>query len=190
MAKKNRWMLVATGAIILSVSSLLLPVISYQGKVGVRHNYNILALLGDNDFAQVVFGDYMGTFLKGFPYETIELYTKILVAVGAGAIVLAFVGINSMSKQYESNTPFRLTLLGLVGTAIPSITLIVLYAMSAEQFRGTISLGPYAFVTPIAMICACMAVTARHRMTAEEARLQREASAYIRPAGDLPIIRR
>ena len=25
-------------------------------------------------------------------------------------------------------------------------------AMSAEQFRGTISLGPYAFVTPIAMI--------------------------------------
>lgn len=190
MAKKNRWMAVATGAIVLSLSSLLLPVISYRSKTGLRSDYNIFALLGTSDFAQVVFGDYTGTFLKGFPYETIELYTKLLVAVGAGAIVLALVGINSMSKQYESNTPFILTLLGLVGTAIPSITLIVLYTMSAEQFMGTISLGPYAVVTPLAMICACMAVTARHRMTAEEARLQREASAYIRPAGDLPIIRR
>ena len=40
----------------------------------------------------------------------------------------------------------------------------------------------------IAMIIACLTVTARHRMSREEARIQAEARAYIRPAGDLPVL--
>ena len=93
-----------------------------------------------------------------------------------------------MTKQYESEKPFRLAISGLIGTAIPSIVLLVLYLYSKNQYAGTMHLGAYIIITPIAMVLACMTVTSRHRLTQEEAKLEQEAKQYIRPAGDLPVI--
>ena len=49
-------------------------------------------------------------------------------------------------------------------------------------------LGAYIVITPIAMILACLTVTNRHRLTKDELQLQKEASLYIKPATDLPIV--
>ena len=92
-----------------------------------------------------------------------------------------------MTKQYESEKPFRLAISGLIGTAVPSVVLLILYLYSKNQYAGTLHLGAYIIITPIAMVLACLTVTSRHRLTQEEAKLQQEAKAYIRPAGDLPV---
>lgn len=188
MKKGNGWHIIATGSICLSLCTLLLPIVTYVNADGTRTAYNIFSLVF-GDFTTYVFSEYTGTLWYGLPYEIIAFWVVVFVVVGIVAIMSAFRGINGMSKQYESNAPYHQAVWGCVGTAIPSLALLILYLMSADQFMGTIELGAYIVVTPIAMIFSLMAVTARHRLTQEEARLQREAAAYIRPAGDLPVVR-
>ena len=189
MGKKQNWMYISIGSIVLSILSLFLPVITYQSaRTGMIGRYNIIKLISNDELINNVFEEYTGEFLRGMSYSEVSTWVILLCAVGVGAIILAFVGIKSMTKQYESEKPFRLAISGLIGTAIPSIVLLVLYLYSKNQYAGTMHLGAYIIITPIAMVLACLTVTSRHRLTQEEAKLQQEAKAYICPAGDLPII--
>lgn len=190
MDKKKTWMYTAVGAIILSMASLLLPVITYKSAETRRiTKYNIFKLFSNDELIDNVFSEYTGDFLSGMESGAVSFWIVLLCVIGIAAIVLAFVGIQSMAKQYESATPFRLAIFGLIGTAIPSIALLVLYMCSKNQYEGIMHLGAYIIVTPLAMVIACMAVTSKYRMSKEEAAAQIEARAYIRPAGDLPIVR-
>lgn len=189
MEKKQSWMYISIGSIVLSILSLFLPVITYQSaRTGIVGKYNIIKLLSNDELISNVFEEYTGDFLQEMSYSEVSTWVILLCIVGVGAIILAFVGIRSMTKQYESEKPFRLAISGLIGTAIPSVVLLVLYLYSKNQYAGTMHLGAYIIVTPIAMVLACLTVTSRHRLTQEEVKLQQEAKAYIRPAGDLPII--
>lgn len=191
MDKKKNWFYTAVGAIILSIASLLLPVITYRSaRTGSTTQFNIFKLFDTNTLISTVFDEYRGDFLQEMSNGDISFWVVILCLVGITAIVLAFVGINSMTKQYESAKPFRLAIWGLVGTAIPSIVLLTLYMFSKNQYAGTMHLGAYIFVTPVAMVIACLTVTAKYRLSQEEAAAQDEAKKYIRPAGDLPIARK
>lgn len=191
MDKKKTWMYISIGSIVLSLASLLLPIISYKSAVTRQvTRYNIFGLLGRDEFIKNVFGEYTGTFLRNIEYSEVSLWIILICAVGVAAIVFAFVGIRSMTKQYESAVPFRLAIGGLIGTMIPAIILLTLYIVAKDQYAGTLHLGAYIVITPIAMALACLTVTGRHRLTQEEAKIQAEARAYIRPAGDLPQISR
>lgn len=187
--KKKTWIYTAIGAIALSAASLFLPIITYtSARTGITSSYNIFALFANDDFIWNFFGEYSGSFLRGMGKEEVSFFTIILCLIGLCAIVLAIVSIFSMSKQYESTKPFYLSIGGLIGTAIPSVVLLVLFLFSVNQFDGNMRVGAYMFITPIAMVIACLAVTSKHRLNREEARAMAEAQAYIRPAGDLPII--
>lgn len=189
MDKKQNWMYISIGSIISSLLSLFLPVITYQSaRTGIVGHYNIIKLLSNDELINNVFQEYTGEFLRGMSYSEVSTWVVLLCIVGVGAIILAFVGIKSMTKQYESEKPFRLAIAGLIGTAVPSIVLLILYLYSKNQYAGTMHLGAYIIITPIAMVLACLTVTSRHRLTQEEVKLQQEAKAYIRPAGDLPIL--
>lgn len=186
MGKKHTWVVVATGALVLSVVTLFLPIMIYRNGEGAVRSFNVVGMMLDPTFATFVFRDYRGSFLYGLPYATIRNLAILLSVVGIAAIIMALVGIHSMTKQYESERPFRLALCGLLGTALPALTLLTLLLLSRSSFIGSMHVGPYLIVTPIAMAIACYAVTARHRVSVEEARLLAEAQRYIRPAGDLP----
>lgn len=188
MNNKKNWLIVSIGSICLSLLSLLLPVLSYRSaRSGVVTGYNIFGLIRNSDMVENVFAEYNGDFLRGMSYSTVSTLIILLSIVGVAAIFCAFIGIRSMAKQYESAWPFRLALSGLVGTAIPSLTLLVLFFFSQNQYDGVMTLGTYIIVTPIAMVLACITIVNRHRLTQEEKRLQAEASSFIRPAGDLPL---
>ncbi len=187
MNNKKTWLIVSIGSICLSLFSLFLPVLSYRSaRTGVVSGYNIFRLINNRDMIRNVFEEYNGAFLRGMSYSTISKMIVFLSIIGVTAIVFAFVGIRSMVKQYESAWPFRLAISGLIGTAIPSLTLLVLFIVSKNQYDGVMTLGTYIIITPIAMVLACVTVVNRHRLTLEEKKLQEEASVYIRPAGDLP----
>lgn len=187
MNQKKNWMYISIGSIILSVVSLVLPIMSYRSaRTGVLTNYNVFKMLNNTELISNVFEEYNGDFLRGMSYGTVSTLIILLSIVGVSAIVMAFIGIRSMAKQYESAWPFRLAMGGLIGTAIPSITLLILFIFSQNQYDGKMMLGAYIIISPIAMILACLTVVNRHRLTQEEILLQKEASKYIHPAGDLP----
>lgn len=191
MDKKKNWLYTSIGAIVLSVASLLLPVITYRSaRTGATTQFNIFKLFDTSTLISIVFDEYRGDFLREMSNSDISFWVVIICLLGITAIILAFVGINSMTKQYESAKPFRLAICGLVGTAIPSIVLLTLYMFSKNQYAGTMHLGAYIFVTPVAMVIACLTVTAKYRLSQEEANARDEAKKYIRPAGDLPVIRK
>lgn len=84
------------------------------------NRYNVFALLDTSDIIYNMFSEYYGTenFYMYASYETVSFLIIFICVIGVAAIVMAFVGIKSMTKQYESVWPFRLTISGLVGTAI------------------------------------------------------------------------
>ena len=143
----------------------------------------MIKLFNNGEMIDNVISEYRGNIALG--REAVAFIIFIICLIGVLAVVCAFVGIKSMEKQYESAWPFRLAIAGLIGTAIPSVSLLIFWLVSFNHFMGKMSIGAYIFVTPIAMIIACINVTNKHRLTQEELAIQREASKYIRPAGDL-----
>lgn len=193
---KKGWAIIARLAILISVLSLFLPVIYYntiyENESGYQYEvlYSFSALdlfLYPSEFIESVLWEYVGTtdYLLNVSYETALFSIILVVVIGVSAIIMAFVGITSMTKQYESNRPFNLTVCGLVCTAIPSVVLWIMVYVSTDQFLGAISLGLYVYITPVAMIIAYLCVTRRHRLAINERALEAEASKYIRPAGNL-----
>lgn len=199
MDKKKTWMYIAIGAIILSVVSLFLPVITYQNSNGNVYSFNIVKVIAKgSDFIDYVLMDNDGSFAAKVNSPALSsllamssdnALPKVLIAlvaiIGIAAIVASFLGIRNMSKQYESAWPFRLTILGLVLTAIPALAILILTLISKDYFSNTIKLGAYVFVTPIAMIVAIITVNNRHKISQEQKRIQEEAKKYLHPAGDL-----
>lgn len=199
MDRKKAWMYIAVGAIILSVISLFLPVIVYRNSSGTVYSFNIVRIITrSSDFIDYVLSDNDGSFASGVHSSALisllsmtsddllpRLLLILMALISVGAIVAAFLGIRSMSRQYESAWPFRLTVTGLVLTAIPALAILFLALLSRGCFHSPIRLGTYVFITPLAMVAAIVTVTGRHRLTLRERQLQLEASRYLRPAGDL-----
>jgi len=187
MKKKNKWMIISMGSLCLSIASLLLPAITYTNLDGMVYKYNVFGLLDAEAVLEEMFSGYVGTTFRNVSDQTAMNMVIILTIIGVSAIIMAFAGIKSMAKQYESSKPFTLAMIGLIGTAVPSVALLILFAVSKNYYLGSISLGAYIWVTPVAMVIACINVTIKHRLTQKELRLQKMASLYIRPAGDLPV---
>ena len=182
--KKHNWILFSINGLVLSLVSLLFPIITYTDRHGTVHSFNIFKLLGGG-FASIVQKEYVGGSLMDISGSTFDLIVAAVSLVGAAAIIVSFVGIRSMSKQYESQWPFRMTVCGLLGTAVPALLLLVAYGLSTNYYLGKISLGGYVIVTPLAMIASVLAVVKRHQLTQMELEIQREAANYIHVAGDL-----
>ena len=192
-------MYISFSALFLSVVSLFLPIITYKNSNGKTYSYNVFRLFRGSDFIRNVLSDDNGAFMRNGKNPILKYFTSLtaedflpsfltilITAVAVLAIVISIIGIFSMSKQYESNWPFTLTLIGLIGTAIPAVVLLIIYLISKKYFNEAISVGAYVFITPLAMIAAIITVTNRHRLSLKERRIQEEARRYLIPAGDLP----
>ena len=189
MAKKT-WFYIAFSSLILSIASLFLPIVNYLPKGSAKAlRFNIIGLMNGQRFLDKVLADYRGYLMLGVSDGAAIFFTVFLSILGVLAIVLAFVGIFIMVKQYTSPRSFRLAMVGLIGTMIPSVALLVLYFMSKNYFLGKISLGLYVIITPIAMLLACITVAGRYRLTRKQLALQAQAAVYLHPAGDLPSSR-
>ena len=183
--QKKFWIYFSIGGLIVSLISLFFPIITYTNQIGTVTRFNIFHLLGGG-FAGIVQEEYIGKSMVVISQNAFDRIVAAVGVIGAVSIITSFIGIRSMSKQYESQWPFRMTLCGLIGTTIPAILLMIAVLLSPNYYLGDISLGMYVIVTPIAMIASCLAVVKRHQMTRLELELQKEASMYIRVAGDLP----
>lgn len=179
--KRNGWVVISLVCLAASIVSLFTTVIVYADG-GMRTTYNIIDLILYQDFADSVLSYYSGQAFLGIS----DGLVAVLAVIGVAAIICSLIGIITMrGKQYRDLWPFVLALVGLIGTMIPSVAIVLGIVLSQQFFPGTISCGIYPIVTMIAMIVCIITVTWRRKSTKEERMAAKRAGDKIHRAGDL-----
>lgn len=183
--KKRNWMYLSLGCLAASVISLFVGVISYRNQIGIRRSYNFLDLiLNPTDFGTFVSSEYTGSMFRSIYLNTENMIIISLAMVGIGALVCAIIGVMRMSRQRATEGSFILSVVGLAGTALPAISIIMLLLLSADYFPGTISAGPYVVITPIAMVCSIITVTLKHNRNKQQLEARKRVEKYLRIPND------
>ena len=180
MKKNIQWLLPVLTCIIASVASVFLPVLTYKHPKGWSISFNIFDFLEPGKLANV-----LSTYTGAFSMDIDPVVVTILAIAAVLAIVAAFVGVITMSMQRPNTWQFVLALIGIIGTAIPSVLVFLAVILSKNYFPGTFSFGVYPIITPIAMVLCLITVTQKHRKTQAERLAAEKAKGLIRPGGDL-----
>ena len=177
--KERIWLWLAFLWIAISVLSMFISVISYTTEDGTTR-YAIQDLVDGKTFAKEVLSKYTGKIIVRIGSWALTL----LCVVSVCAIAAALTGLMIMSKQRPVRWPFFMTLIGVIGTAIPALTILVATILSVKYFPGRISPGLYPIVTMFAVLFSlCIVIRERRRIKKSVADVKRNA--LIRPAGDL-----
>ena len=180
MKKNIRWLLPVLICIVASVASVFLPVLTYKHPTGGSESFNIFGFINPDRLSRVLCS-YTGGFRVNIDRATV---TALAVAAVL-AIVAAFVGVITMSLQRPNRWQFALALVGIIGTAIPSILVFLAVILSKNYFPGAFTFGVYPVITPVAMALCMITVTKKHKKTQAELRAAERAKGLIRQAGDL-----
>lgn len=177
MDKKGGWFYLSIGCILVSLLSLFLPIFQSFGM-----NFNIVDLVsGDSYFANYVIAAYTGPVIWNMTSDTVA----VLAIVAIVALVCAIVGLITLRAQYPNTKNFILTIVGLIGVLIPSITAIICVVGLGQYYPGGLSLGIAPIISPIAIIVSIGAVVRRKNKVAEELHKKAEEKGLIWKAGDL-----
>jgi len=180
--KKNKLVAIAYSGLIISILSAFTTIVGYTNNSGIHRTFSLFDFLTDaQGFGDFVFKEYMG---KAYvQYEPWQLF--VLIALGAIAIVCAFVGLMRLSKQTDNQPSFVLTIIGLIATMAPSVIIFICIVALKENYLGTIACGIYPIVSPIAMIACIAAATKMRRRNIEYRKKLKEAEGLIFRGGDL-----
>lgn len=178
--KRSPWTLISLLCILLSVASLFVSVVIYRVPDNPK-SYAIQDMIDGETFTKEVMDQFQGKVLM----QIDSWVLSVLCVLAALAILAALIGVIILSKQKPTTWPYVMTMIGLVGTAIPSVLLFILCLMSDDYFPHPITCGFYPIVTPIAMVISMITVTLERRRVKKAHMLQQRNSALIRPAGDL-----
>lgn len=185
MTKKN-WLYLSLGCLAVSVISLFMSVISYTNSRGDTKSYNIFNMIVDpNSFTEHVSREYNGNLFQSIYAEAENAMIIVFAIIGVAAIVCAIAGVLLMAKQRPTNGSFALALIGLVGTALPALIILIMLLMSQNYFAGTIRAGLYEIITPLAMVFSIITVTMKHNRSKAQIEAWKRAEGYLRRGGDL-----
>lgn len=180
MKKSIQWLLPVLTCIIASVASVFLPVLTYKYPSGETASFNIWGFIEPVELSKILH-TYSGSFVVNID----QVVVTILAVAAVLAIIAAFVGVITMSLQRPNTWQFVLALVGIIGTAIPSVLVFLAVILSKDYFPGTFSFGVYPIITPIAMVMCMITVTRKHKRTQAELRAAEKAKGLIRRGGDL-----
>lgn len=171
------WFYLSIGGIVVSLLSLFLPIFrSYD------INFNIIDLIGGSEeFNELVIEGYTGPVIWNLTTGTVALLAIIAII----ALICAIVGLITLKAQRPNTKNFLLTIVGLVGILIPSITAIICVVGFREYYPGGLYLGIAPIISPIAIVISICAVIRRKNKVAEEIRKEVERKGLIFKAGDL-----
>lgn len=180
MKKNIQWLLPVLICIVASVASIFLPVLTYNYPDGGSVSFNIFGFIDSAALVKILTG-YTGSFVVNVSQTTV-----IILAIAAVlSIIAAFVGVITMSLQRPNRWQFVLALVGIIGTAIPSVLIFLAVLLSRNYFPGRFSCGVYPIITPVAMVLCMITVTKKHKKTQAEIRAAERAKGLIWSAGDL-----
>lgn len=181
MKKNIQWLLPVLTCIVASVASVVLPVLTYIYPNGKKVSFNLFSFTEPSkDFT-----DILASYDGPYGMDIDEIWLTILAVLAVLAIVAAFIGVITMSLQRPNTWQFVLALVGIIGTAIPAVIVIIAAPISQQFLPGTFQFGVYPIITPIAMVMCMITVTRKHKRTQAELRAAEKAKGLIRPGGDL-----
>ena len=184
--RKRSWMYLSLLCLVISILSLFLSVLSYTNGVGVKHSYNLIDLISDPDsFGRFVSSEYQGELFQSIDLDEESVMIILFAIVGIAALVCAIIGVVRMGRQRPTRGSFILALIGLIGTALPALTILILLGLSRNYFQGSINAGLYVIITPIAMICSVITVSLKHNRNKKQMEARDRVKDYLRLAGDL-----
>lgn len=178
---KKGWFYLALGCIAVSLLSLFLPIFQYDlGTMSKK--FNIIDLVnGNSDFNYYVITQYSGPVIWNIKPETVSILSVIAIA----ALICAVVGLITLRAQRPNTKNFVLTIIGMIGILLPSVTAIVCVVGLGKYYNGSLSLGIAPIISPIAIFISVGAVIRRKNKVAEELRKEVEKKGLIQKAGDL-----
>lgn len=181
MKKNIYWLLPVLTCIVASVASVFLPVLIYVYPNGQKVSFNIFSFVEQSEDLLNILASYNGP----FDMYIDKIWLTILAFLAVLSIVFAFIGVITMSLQRPNTWQFVMALVGIIGTAIPAILVIIAAPISQQHMPGTFNFGVYPIITPIAMTLCMITVTKKHKKTQAEIRAAEKAKGLIRPGGDL-----
>lgn len=181
ITSKSRWFYLSIGCIIVSLLSSFLPIFRYgTGKETL--SFNIIDLVkGNEDFNYYVLARYSVPVIWHITSGTVS----ILAIVAVAALICAVVGLITLRAQIPNTKNFILTIIGLIGILIPSLTAIICVVGLGKYYTSELSLGIASIISPIAILISIGAVIRRKNKVAEEMRKEVEEKGLIWKAGDL-----
>lgn len=180
MKKNIQWLLPVLTCLVASVASIFLPVLSYKYPNGQSVGFNVFGFIEPVELSEI-----LRTYTGPFEMAIDQVVATILAIAAVFAIIAAFIGVITMSLQRPNTWQFVLALIGIIGTAIPSVLVFLAVILSKNFFPGTFSFGVYPIITPIAMVLCMITVTKKHQKTQAELRAAEKAKGLIRRGGDL-----
>lgn len=179
--KLNKWVIISYACLLVSIVSTFTTVVAYTNAGGIRKTFSIIDFISSDEFDSFVLYEYTGTVVCNINAPVI----RGVVVIGVLALLCAAIGIATLSKQRKNLWPFVLTLIGLIGTMIPSIMIFVAVILSKHHFTGSMSCGIYPVATPVAMIVCIITATEMHRRNQEYIKRLEDAKGLIFRGGDL-----
>ncbi|MGN1165610.1 MAG: hypothetical protein ACI4S2_04185 [Lachnospiraceae bacterium] len=171
------WFYLAIGCIVISLLSLFLPIFESYG-----FTFNIIDLIsGSEDFTFFVIEGYTGPVIWNITTGTVVALAIIAVV----ALICAILGLITLKAQRPNTKNFILTIIGLVGILIPSITAIICVVGFGQYYSGGLRLGIAPIISPIAIMVSIAAVIRRKNKVAEEMEKEVKEKGLIWKAGDL-----
>lgn len=181
MMEKNKWFYVALGSLAVSILSLFVSVITYKMPYGAKTSYNILDFFQGERFVREVLVDYRGRVFWQIDSGSV----RILAVLALGALIMSVIGICTMRAQRPRTWQFVMALVGLAGTAIPSILIFYAVFQSSKGFAGQIQIGIAPVIMPIAAVISIIAVTYRRNSALKEMERRAREQNLIWEAGDM-----
>ena len=180
--KEDKLVALAYSSLVVAILSAFSTIVSYTNKNGVSRTFDLLDFLYEaKEFGAFVLREYKGTIYV--QYQPFQLF--LLIGLGAAAVACAFVGLLRLSKQTDNRLSFVLTLLGLLGTMAPSLTIFICIVALKDQYIGNITCGVYPVVSPLAMVVCIVAATRMRRRNLDARKKLEAAEGLIFRGGDL-----
>ena len=173
--EKKAWLIIAAGALVISVASLFFPIISYRTSDGMVYHYNLFGLLEGYDFTYNVLAGYTGPVY----WRINEIWVTLLTVISAASLICAIIGLVTLRQQRPNIKQFWLTIIGLIGTCLPAFLVLIAVPLYKDGFTGTMSYGLYPIIAPIATLISVLAVYRRKNKVQEELQKELEAQGKI-----------
>lgn len=178
---QKRLVIIAYITLAIAVLSGFTTIIGYTNSKGIYKSFTLLDIMLSSDFESFVMLEYHGS----IDWDIDIVFVRVVAVVAIIAVLCAAVGLKLLSDQSESSKPFALTLIGLIGTMIPSLLLLICIVVLKNDYVGIISCGIYPVVSPIAMLISIYAAAQVHRKNIEYHKKLNNAKGLIYRGGDL-----
>lgn len=173
--EKRIWLYAAAIALGVSVLSSFMTILSYKSPTGVVYRYNLLGLIEGNSFTKNVLAFYEDTVYWNINNTWVTLLTIVSVA----SLICSIVGLLSLRQQRPNIKQFWLTIIGLIGTSLPALLVLIAVPMFRSGFPGQLSYGVYPVIAPIATLISVLAVYRKKNKVQEELRKELEDKGKI-----------